>query len=129
MDKNQALAICEKYLPVWLRFKKDSTTKDNGMQMWNELNTVHRFAFQQFADLGCNDCIIGMFRSVFTWYERESAKAVEPTKSVPMSFPATEVDLTTKTYPELITMARDKNIATKRNISKSELIELIRNHK
>jgi len=60
--------------------------------MWNELNTVHRFAFGQFADMGCNDCIIGMFRKVFMWYEREMEKVVEPvepTKNVQMTFPET----------------------------------------
>lgn len=94
MDKDQALAICVKYLPVWLRFKKDSTTeRGNSPAMWNELNTVHRFALGQFADMGCNDCVIGMFTKVFMWYEREMAKAVEtpkpvePTKNVQMTFP------------------------------------------
>jgi len=98
MDKDQALAICVKYLPVWLRFKKDSTTeRGNSPAMWNELNTVHRFALGQFADMGCNDCIIGMFRKVYTWYEREMElekvvkefKPVEPTKNVQMTFPET----------------------------------------
>jgi len=97
MTHEQALAICEKYLPVWLRFKKDSTTeRGNSPLMWNELNTVHRFALGQFADMGCNDCIVEMFRKVYGWYEREmeakpveEVKPIEPTKNVQMAFPET----------------------------------------
>jgi hypothetical protein len=153
MDKNQALAICEKYLPVWLRFKKDSTTKENSPAMWNELNTVHRFALGQFADMGCNDCIVGMFKKVFLWYEREiatqpkpvieepkeEAKPVDPTKNVQMTFPETpkQVDLSTKTYTELMDIAKSIKIyntftkettklVIEKNISKANLIKLIK---
>lgn len=93
MDKDKALEICRKHLPVWLRYKKDSTTTDNSPQMWSELNLVHRFAFQQFEDLGCNDCISTMFRRVYAWYEREMAQVKEdpktetPNTSIKMTFP------------------------------------------
>ena len=136
MTKEQALDICKKHLPVWLRYKKDSTTTDNSPTMWNELNTVHRFAFGQFESLGCNDCLSSMFRKVYAWYEREASQpeVIEPTKNVVMTFPHIErpietIDLTKNTYAELLAMAKKLELPLTRNISKTDLIGLIQTYR
>lgn len=131
MDKNQALEICKNHYPVWERFKKDSTTRDNSPNMFNELNLVHRFVFGYFADMGCSDCIREMFKMVFNWYERElvKAKESEPLKMVHITMPETPkevTDLSNKTYKELLGIAKDRDIKLEHNVSKKKLIELLK---
>lgn len=132
MTKEEALKLCEKHLVVWQRYKKDSTTTDNSPSMWGDLNLVHRFVYGQFENLGCSDCYSSLFRKVYRWYEAEinGTQKVE-TKSVFMAFPEQEkpLDLSGKTYQELINIAREKKIPTERNIAKAKLITLIQNHK
>jgi hypothetical protein len=136
MDKDKALATCEKYLVVWTRYKKDSTAKENSPNMWSELNIVHRFVYGHFEDMGCNDCIARMFRQVFAWYERETNKPVEPTKNVQMTFPETTketaetpqaTNLDDLTFKEIMNKAKSiPNIKLPRNAVKQQLIDIIK---